>query len=256
MTNSSKFSQVATELLNMRVTGTKKQRLDPKTRPNSVDDALAIHAEMIAQRSDLVTGWKALDPLEEDKIIVAPIFDETIQRGPICKLLADNGKARVEPEIAFILAKDLPAQQADYTEAEIDEAIEGCYMALELMQDRFADDSDVDFIERLADCLFNQGMYIGPKIDTELAYAAGQMTINFSQQGNEQTFAGKHPNPLPQNAVYWLINYLSKRGTSFKAGQAIITGSYAGIVDVDFNKSTEVEYVGIGKYTVEFNALP
>ena len=99
-------------------------------------------------------------------------------------------------------------------------------------------------------------MYIGPKIDTELAYAAGQMTINFSQQGNEQTFAGKHPNPLPQNAVYWLINYMSKRGTSFKAGQAIITGSYAGIVDVDFNKSTEVEYVGIGKYTVEFNALP
>ena len=256
MENNNKFSQAASQLLNLRVTGTKAPRLDAQIRSYSTEDALAVQAEMIEQQTDVVGGWKGLVPLEADKIIAAPIFAKTINSGPICYLLADNSKARVEPEIAFVLNKDLPAQQEDYSEAQIDEAIEGCYMALELMQDRFAQDSGVEFNERLADCLLNQGMFIGPKIDTALAYGAGEMTINFSQPDNKQTFTGKHPNPLPQNPVYWLINFMSKRGTDFKAGQAIITGSYAGIVDVEFDQPTEIEYVGLGKYTVEFKALP
>ena len=57
------------------------------------------------------------------------------------------------------------------------------------------------------------------------------------------------------NPLYWLINFMSKRGTDFKAGQAIITGSYAGIVEVEFDKQTEIEYVGLGKYNVEFKTL-
>jgi 2-keto-4-pentenoate hydratase len=255
MTNSNKFSQAATQLLNLRVAGTKAQRLETDIRPITTDDALSVQAEMVVQHPDSIGGWKGLVPLAADKIIAAPIFSKTIQRGPVCELLPDNGMARVEPEIAFILSKDLPAQQEDYTEAQIDDAIEGCYMALELMQDRFDKDCGVEFNERLADCLLNQGMYIGPKIDRELAYAAGTMDIKFSQPENVQTFEGKHPNPLPQNPVYWLINYMGKRGVSFKAGQPIITGSYAGIVNVEFDKQTEIEYAGIGKYTVEFKAL-
>ena len=254
MTNSNKYAQAASQLLSLRVAGTKAPRLDESLRSITTEDALLVQSEMIKQNSDSIGGWKGLVPLAADKIIVAPIFTKTIKRGPICELLPDNGMARVEPEIAFILSKDLPAQQEDYTEAQIDDAIEGCYMALELMQDRFDKESGIEFNERLADCLFNQGMYIGPKIDSKLAYAAGQIDITFSQPDNVQNFEGKHPNPLPQNPVYWLINYMGKRGVSFKAGQAIITGSYAGIVNVEFDKPTEIEYAGIGKYTVEFKA--
>ena len=256
MTNNSKFSQAATQLLNARVAGTKADRLDAEIRPDSLDEALLVQAEMITQRRDPVGGWKALLPPAEDQLVVAPIFAQTINRGPVCKLFSDNKMARIEPEIAFVLGKDLPAQQQDHSQAEIDDALEGCYMALELMQDRFAENSGVKFYEKLADCLVNQGLFIGPKIDKALAYAAGEITINVSQGDNKQTFAGKHPNPLPQNPLYWLINFMSKRGTAFKAGQAIITGSYAGIVEVEFDKKTEIEYAGLGKYTVEFKELP
>lgn len=255
MTNNTKFSQAAATLLKRRVAGTKAQCLDATIRPDSLEDALMVQAQMMEQRSDSVGGWKCLLPPAENQLVVAPIFSDSINRGPICKLFADNNVARIEPEIAFVLAKDLPAQQDDYSDAQIDAALAGCYMALELMQDRFQENSGVGFNEKLADCLVNQGLFIGPQIDRLLAYKASEITINVSQVGKTQTFAGKHPNQLPQNPLYWLINFMSKRGTDFKAGQAIITGSYAGVVEVDFASKTEIEYQGLGKYTVEFKAL-
>ncbi len=255
MANNSKFSRAAALLLKRRTAGTKAARLDPELSPHSIEEALAVQAEMIRQRSDAVGGWKALLPPAENQLVVAPIFAETIHRGPICTLFADNQVARIEPEIAFVLAKDLPAQQQGYSQAQIDAALEGCYMALELMQERFAENSGVEFYEKLADCLVNQGLFIGPKIDKTLAYAASEISINIDQADCKQSLAGKHPNQLPQNPLYWLINFMSKRGTDFKAGQAIITGSYAGIIEVDFDKQTDIEYLGLGKYRVEFKAL-
>jgi len=255
MTDNSKFSQAATQLLKGRKAGTKVPRLDEKNRPCCIDDALAIQDQMVALRQDLIGGWKCLLPPAQNQLILAPIFADTIYRGARCKLFADNKKARIEPEIAFILSKDLPARQEDYSYSEIDDALLGCYMALELMQDRFAENSAVDFYEKLADCLVNQGLFIGPEIDKALAYQASTITINVAQGENRQTFAGKHPNQLPQNPLYWLINFMSKRGTDFKAGQAIITGSYAGIIELSFDLPTEIEYAGLGKYPVEFKEL-
>lgn len=254
------YSNAAKQYLARRVAGTKAQCLPEGERPTTIEDALAVHQEMIQQRSDTVGGWKCLLPLAEDKIIVAPIFSDTVQSGELCHLMMDKNKARIEPEIVFMLNKDLPARAEDYTEQEIDEAIGGCYMALELMQSRFHDDAGNEFAESLADCMINQGLFIGPEIDKALAYAASEINLTVTQKEVEgedtvKSLAGKHPNPLPQLPVYWLINFMSKRGTTFKKGEAITTGSYKGIVEVDFDKPTEIVYEGLGKYTVEFKTL-
>lgn len=254
------FSNAAQQYLARRVTGTKAQCLAEADRPTSIEDALAVHQEMIKQRSDIVGGWKCLLPLAEDKIIAAPIFSDTIQSGEQCQLIMDKNKARIEPEIVFMLNKDLPARAEDYTNQEIDAAIGGCYMALELMQSRFHDDAGNEFAESLADCLLNQGLFIGPEIDKDLAYAASEIKIVVTQTEDNgettiQSLDGKHPNPLPQLPVYWFINFMSKRGTNFKKGEAITTGSYKGIVEVDFDKPTEIVYEGMGQYNVVFKTL-
>lgn len=250
-----KFSQAATELLKRRKAGTKMGRLAENIRPNSSDDALQIQQQMIAKRLDQVGGWKCLQPLGKDQFIVAPIFAETIQRGEQCFLFADDAVALLEPEITFILGKDLPAQQEDYTEAQIDDAIASCHMALELIQSRFTDDCDAPFYEKLADGLSNQGLFIGPEINKSQAYAASDIEVSFEQEEQRQQFSGQHPNTLPQTPLYWLINFMSKRGTDFKKGQAIITGSYAGVVKVTFDQITQIEYKDLGKYSVEFKAI-
>lgn len=250
-----KFKKAATELLKRRVPGTKLGRLDVAIRPNSSEDALQIQQQMISIHSHQVGGWKCLRPISKEQLVVAPIFADTIQQGKQCFLFADKGVALVEPEIAFILGKDLPAQQEDYSDTQIDEAIASCHMALELIQRRYAENIDISFNEELADGLMNQGLFIGPKINRAVAYNASNINISFKQQKQTQHFAAKHPNTLAQNPVYWLINFMSKRGTNFKAGQAIITGSYAGVVKVEFEQMIEIEYQNIGQYTLEFKAV-
>ena len=254
MTNNNKFSLAASEYLRRRVAGTKASRLDIAIRPQNIEEALSVQTQLISQRSDDVGGWKCLLPFD-DKVIVGPIFSDTVQSGAICKLLKDENKVRIEPEIVFVLNKDLPAKDTDYSEEEINEAIGSCHMALELMQNRFADDSNAEFPELLADVLVNQGLFVGPEIDREKAFSAHHINLSLTQGDNVQQFEGVHPNPLPHLPVYWLINYMTKRGTSFTKGQALTTGSYAGIVEVDFDIETTIKYENIGEYKVMFKEL-
>ncbi|MCG9568742.1 hydratase [Vibrio chagasii] len=246
------FEQAAKELLSRRTAGTKAPRLIEPYRPTSLDDALAIQESMIEIRADRVGGWKCLLPLAENKFIVAPIFADNVQQGEVCELFADNDVVRVEPEIAFTLAKSLPANQEGYSEEQINDAIGSCHMALELMQSRFADDSGAEFYEKLADGLVNQGLFIGPEIDREKAFTSAEINIEVTQGEQVQAFAGKHPNTLPPSPIYWLINYMTRRGVDFQAGEAIITGSYCGIVEIGFDKPTTFHYEGIGEYQVKF----
>ncbi|USD63115.1 hydratase [Vibrio sp. SCSIO 43140] len=252
MTNT--FKQAASELLGRRVAGTKAPRLDETQRPKTLDDALQIQSSMIDIHSDKVGGWKCLLPLADDKFVVAPIFAGSVQTGEVCELFADNNVARVEPEIAFVLNKALPANPEGYSEEQINDAIGSCHMALELMQSRFADDSGAEFYEKLADCLVNQGLFIGPELPRDKAFDAANINIAVSQGDDVQTFAGEHPNKLAQTPIYWLINTMTRRGVDFQAGEAIITGSYCGIVEVAFDKPTTIQYEGFGEYQVTFKA--
>ena len=250
--------QAAKELLSRRTAGTKAPRLIEPYRPISLDDALAIQESMIEIRADRVGGWKCLLPLAENKFIVAPIFADNVQQGEVCELFADTGSVsgkevvRVEPEIAFVLAKPLPANSNGYSKAQINDAIGSCHMALELIQSRFADDSGAEFYEVLADCLANQGLFLGPEIEKDKAFTAAKVEVAITQAGKVQALSGTHPNALAQNPVYWLSDTMTKRGVSFEAGEAIITGSYCGVVELDFDELTTVAYDGIGEYQVTF----
>tara|TARA_R110001583_G_scaffold52393_2_gene162799 strand:+ start:9850 stop:10659 length:810 start_codon:yes stop_codon:yes gene_type:complete len=246
------YQAAAEQLLNNRIKEPKKIRLAAELVPQDIEQVHNIQAEMINLREDTVIGWKCLEPLNPEQYILAPIFADTLQSGEQCALFSQNGKARVEPEIAFVLGADLPANEAGYSIAEIDDAVKSCHMALELMQNRYIDQSDITFYEKLADGLVNQGLYIGPEIDKDAAYAASEINITFSQEAGVQSFEGKHPNMSPPKPLYWLINYMAKRGVSFTAGQAFITGSFAGIVEAEMNQTTEIEYQGLGKYQVTF----
>lgn len=248
------FSAAAKQLLANRSTDAKAERLAENLRPTSLDDALNIQAEMIAQNANAVAGWKCLNPPAEDKVVVGPIFADLVQTGAVCELFADKGDARIEPEIAFVLKQDLPARDEAYSIAEIDEAIGSCHMALELILSRFAEPEALEFPEILADGLVNQGLYLGPELDRTQAFAASEVKVSIAQGDNTQNFDGKHPNTQPASPIYWLVNFMSARGVSLKAGQAIITGSFCGVVHVAFDQPTTISYEGLGEYSVTFKA--
>ncbi|MGJ8693314.1 MAG: fumarylacetoacetate hydrolase family protein [Thalassotalea sp.] len=250
-----RITSAAAELVNNRKNNQQLDRMAASHRPTSLDETFAIQTEFVKQMNDQVGGWKCLTPVSAEKVIAAPILASTVTRSLDCGIVADKGFARIEPEIAFVLGQDLPAKADGYSESEIDQAVASCHMALELMQTRFTETSAAEFNEKLSDCLMNQGLFIGPELDKEKAYQAATIAIKVSQNNEEKVHDGIHPNGLPYKPLHWLIDYMSKRGVSFTKGQAIITGSYAGIIDVNFDDPCTIEYQGLGHYTISFKAL-
>ncbi|MEO9945898.1 hydratase [Paraglaciecola sp.] len=246
------FQEAAKQLLSRRQAEAKYSCLDDDIRPKTNDEALAIQGEMAKLHK--VKGWKCLLPPAEGKIVVAPIFDLQ-QDTPTVALFADNGVARVEPEIGFVLAKPLAVKTSDYTESEIVDAIGTAHMALELIQSRYADDAGKEFADSLADCMVNQGVFIGPEVDKNIAIDLSTVQLNITQNGEPQAFDGKHPNPRAIDGLVWLINYMTKRGVSFEAGEVIITGSFKGVLDMPFDVETTISYQDLAEYTVTFKAL-
>lgn len=223
-------------------------RLAPELRPATTEDAIAVQRALIATMDDVVGGWKCCLPTR-DKINVGAIFANTIYDKSPCPVKLDNGVCRIEPEIAFLFKDDLIPRETCYSEADIFSALGGAHLALEFVQRRYNGNEEVSYLENLADCLFNQGVYIGQAIDLDLASTSS--TIDFIlTQGHSKTFSGHHPNNGPILPVFWLANFLSQQGIGIRSGQYVITGSFAGVHEVMPDVEFSLEYKGMGNITI------
>ena len=251
-------------LANRRGNGLIGPRLASTARPRDFDSAFALQQKMAATLAQPVIGWKCLLPTAE-KQIVAPMFGHELSEFPATScalypspLATSFGLARVEPELALRLQQDLPPRTLPYTEAEIDAAIGSTHLALELIQSRFAEGSDASFLEQLADGLFNQGLYLGPAIEPALLCTPGSDSAFALElhvaDGTVINKAAVHPNQNARAGLYWLVNFLSARGIGLTAGQVVITGSYAGVLDLPFDQQIRFQYGHLGQFELRFVA--
>lgn len=249
-------------LVQRRVQGAQGERLPESCRPQTLEQALAIQAAVSAhwceQMDDSIGGWKCLLP-PEGKLVVGPIYTRTIDSVPPVSLwtktTAQGELARIEPELAFFFGQDLPPRPEPYSAAEVDAAIARTHMALELINGRYADPASCEFPEMLADGLVNQGLFIGPQVDCDSARGASSFTVTMTcANGEIIERQGQHPNIHPRAPLYWLAEFLRSRGQGIVAGQAVITGSYAGVIEVPVNSAINIDYAGLGTMDVSFTA--
>jgi 2-keto-4-pentenoate hydratase len=239
-------------LVARRRSGEQGPRLPESCCPADIDAALAIQAAVSAQLGDRIAAWKCGLPASE-RVVLAPIYASTIHSSSPCAVWVRAGQARVEPELAFILGRDLPVREAPYTPAEVDAAVARTHLALELIDSRYSAADDVSFAEHLADGLINQGLFIGPEVDAGQARTASGMTIRITRaSGETNEFDGRHPNTDPRAPLYWLAEFLRSKGAGLQAGQAVITGSYAGCVDLPLEEEIVIQYGSLGTLAVRF----
>ena len=244
----------ATILVTRRRSGEQGPRLPESCRPADLDAALAIQAAVTAQLGDRIAAWKCGLPAA-GRVVLAPIYAGTVHTdsNAPCTVWVRAGQARVEPELAFILGHDLPVRESPYTPAEVDAAIARTHLALELIDSRYGDAADASFAENLADGLVNQGLFIGPQVDGAAARAASAMPFSIScATGATNELAGQHPNGDPRAPLYWLAEYLRSTGRGLLAGQAVITGSYAGCIELPPEQEIAIRYGELGTLTVRF----
>ena len=229
------------------------QRLPEECRPADVVDALAIQDRVRELLRAEVGGWKCSAPNEVRTIAVAPIFASTITSNSLCPIHPTAGKARIEPEIAFVMGRDLPPRATAYNEAEVRAAIAETRAVIELIGPRYADPAGVSYPELLADGIANQGLFVGPVVTDALdrPLEAFRITID-APNGALLVRDGKHPDGHPLRPLLWLANHLASHGDGLSAGQVVTTGSYCGMLDLPLDTPLVVGFSDFARLSIQF----
>lgn len=199
-------------------------------------------------------AWKCGTPAE-GRVVAAPVHAGSVFHASPCAVADSGGRVRIEPELAFVLARDLPPRDLPYAPADVDAAIGGARLALELIRSRYDDPATVPFPEHLADGLLNQGLFLGPEIDLALARAAAAFPIEVRAEGEETvSMKGRHPDGNPLLPLYWLAEFLRRRGRGLRAGEAVITGSYVPSFEVPAGREITLCFGDLGTLAIRFNA--
>ena len=253
MTNAN-LESAAQFLLAARERGTPGPRIPVEFRPENVDDGLAIQARTTALLGQPVGGYKCALPTELRPVLVAPIFEPAITYSSPCPVIAPGTSVRVEPEIAFVMARDLPPRAAGYAESEVRVAVKEVHLALEILGSRYSEPHSASFPELLADGLVNQGLLVGPVLRDPWDRQLETLPIVIDCAADTLAIhEGRHPDGHPLRPLHWLANYLACRGSPLRAGMVVTTGSYCGAVEVPVNARLAFKFGDLGTLLATLN---
>ena len=223
-------------------------------RPVDAEAGFALQRRVVELLGDPIGGWKCALPTAE-RMIVAPLFAAAIRTTSPCALRVRGNTAPIEPEIAFVLGRDLPPRTTPYTEDEVRAAIGETRLALEFLGNRYATPADVTPFEMLADCANNQGLFKGPVVMDGLSQSLSRIPLTVAgPHGVIATFDGRHPDGDPIRPLVWLVNFLGRHGETLRAGQIVTTGSYAGAIEVPLDLPLTITFGALGSIDVHLLA--
>jgi 2-keto-4-pentenoate hydratase len=237
-------------LVTARASGRPGSRLPEACRPNDLESALAIQRRTVALLGQPIGGWKCSLPPAPDRINCAPILAPTIFRTSPCAIAAIGDIARIEPEVAFVMKGDLPRRDLPYSDTEVRAAIGETRLVLELLGTRYADPAAVGWLEMMADCVQNQGLFVGPIVAAGPEAPLAAFPVAIRDGGRVlSTHDGRHGDGHPLRPLVWLANFLAARDEGLRAGHVITTGSYAGAIEVPMDKELTVAFGNLGVVT-------
>ena len=194
-------------------------------------------------------------PSEARALNVAPIFASTIFRKSPCAIVVTGAIARIEPEVAFVMGRNLPKRDTPYTDVEIRSAIVEPRLVLELLGTRYAEPAAASWPEMMADFVQNQGLFVGPLFPGGLEAALESFPVTIrTPAGVLSTHAGRHGDGHPLRPLCWLANFLAGRDEGLRAGQIVTTGSYAGAIEVPAGTPLTITFGDLGGIEIEIRS--
>jgi 2-keto-4-pentenoate hydratase len=158
---------------------------------------------------------------------------------------------RVEPEVAFILAR--PLQGPGVTVADAITAVGYVLPALELIDSRIKD-WKIGLADTIADNASSGGVVLGstPYALTKIDLRLGG--CNLHKNGElAGTGAGGAVLGSPLSSLVWLANTLGARGVVLEAGHVILPGSITASIPVGSGDTVTATFAGLGSVTARFS---
>lgn len=140
----------------------------------------------------------------------------------------------IELEVAFRFKADLPGHDddSDYSEDEVEAAIEGALPVYELLSQRWQTTPPALFPTALlnrADTLGNRGLAFGKLEADWKTRVHEELKVSLSIAGKEVVSqTGGHVSGHPAAPLTWLANTLARHGHGLVAGQIVTTGAFGG----------------------------
>lgn len=192
-------------------------------------------AQLLEQRHRALAGYKIAitTPAMRDMVgfqdsVSGRLFSDQLHRSGHTIHARDYVRLIVEFEIAFELARDLPAAVSPWTGATIFRHVKCAYPALEIADDRHADYSSLkqSVLTLIADNAWNQGLVLGaPVAGLDAASIQALEGTAFIDEREVGRGTGRDVLGHPLDALAWLANHLAARGLSMQAGDIVTTGS-------------------------------
>jgi 2-keto-4-pentenoate hydratase len=158
---------------------------------------------------------------------------------------------RVEVEVGFILAEDLPG--ADCTEADVLAATAAFVPSIELIDTRITD-WKIALCDTIADNASSAGFVLGaarvsPADGVDIAGIDAVLTRNGEvvAKGRSDAVLGN-----PVTAVAWLARKVESFGVRLKAGDIVLPGSCTRAIDVRAGDEFVAEFAGLGSVRLSF----
>jgi len=224
--------QAAEILLEARRSRHPIQSLPEKLRPATLAAAYRLQDILISALGP-VGGWKvgAASPEAEPLCSPMPLLGGFAKNNDTLAHTFSRYRG-AEAEIAFLLAKDLPARNKRYSREEIVDAIASAHPAIEIMETAFDDPDRVDRLSVVGDLQMNGGFAHGPALPNWRGIDFAQETAAIIVDGAVRV-EGKASNPGGTDLlrlVVWLANEGQSRTGGLNAGDWITTGSWTGKV--------------------------
>ncbi|OBJ68764.1 2-keto-4-pentenoate hydratase [Mycobacterium sp. 1274756.6] len=158
---------------------------------------------------------------------------------------------RIEVEVAFILAADLPG--ADCTEDDVLAATEAFAPAIELIDSRIAD-WKIKLCDTIADNASSAGWVLGSErvaptdIDIKNIDAVLKRNGEVVAEGRSDAVLGN-----PVTAVAWLARKVESFGVRLKAGDIVLPGTATRAIDAHPGDQFVADFTGLGSVRLSFD---
>lgn len=163
---------------------------------------------------------------------------------------ADFLQPKVEPEIAFVMGRELAGPGVNVAQAI--RAVDFVLPSLELIDSRIAD-WRIGIIDTIADNASSGGVILGSKPTSLKAVDLATVGCNLTMDAQLiATGAASAVLGSPINALVWLANTLGQRGIAFKPGDVILPGSITAAQAVTAGSVARADFSGLGSVTAVF----
>ena len=263
----SKSIQAARLVWHHRQSGQAMAHFPLSLRPQTRQEGYAAQAALQQINAQPMAGWKiaATSQAGQHHIgvsgpLVGRIFAPTVIPQGQAVSLSGVRMLVAEPEMCFVMGRDLPPKATPYTQDEVMDAVSALHVAIEVPNSRFDDFVTAGEASLIADNACAHAFVLGDAAQSnwrgiDLSKHAVSAQVHRGD-GNSWNRAGNGSAVLgdPRIAMTWIANELSSLGLTLAPGQFVTTGTCMVPLEIVAGDTVEADFGLLGRISVRFVA--